>query len=224
MIALIPARGGSKRVPGKNIKELGGKPLIQYTIDTAREILEDKNIIVSTDSDLIKTTVENYGLEVPFIRPEELATDESGTQEVLLHALNFLEGKGHFAETLILLQPTSPFRNASHIKEALELYDKDLDMVVSVKETKSNPYSILKEENSQGFLENSKNGNFTKKQDCPKVWELNGAIYIINVKSLKSKSIRDFTKVRKYEMDEISSHDIDTELDWLIAEAIKFGL
>lgn len=218
MIVVIPARGGSKGVPGKNIKELGGKPLIQYTIDAAKEIFEDKNIIVSTDSEKIKTTVESLGIEVPFIRPERLATDESGTQEVLLHALRFAESKGIYPQTVILLQPTSPFRNAIQIKEALALFNNDLDMVVSVKETKSNPYYLLKEENSQGFLENSRKGEFTRRQDCPKVWELNGAIYIINVKSLKSSKISEFTKVKKYVMDETSSHDIDTMMDWELAK------
>jgi len=220
MLVVIPARGGSKGVPGKNIKELGGKPLIQYTVDAAKEIFEDNDIIVSTDSEEIKTTVESLGLKVPFLRPAELATDASGSQEVLLHALNFVESKGVYPETLILLQPTSPFRNASHIKEALALYNNDLDMVVSVKETKSNPYYVLKEENIQGFLENSKIGKFTRRQDCPKVWELNGAIYIINVKPLKSRQISEFTKVKKYVMNEVSSHDIDTKMDWEFAEFI----
>jgi len=131
-----------------------------------------------------------------------------------------VESKGVYPETLILLQPTSPFRNASHIKEALALYNNDLDMVVSVKETKSNPYYVLKEENIQGFLENSKIGKFTRRQDCPKVWELNGAIYIINVKPLKSRQISEFTKVKKYVMNEVSSHDIDTKMDWEFAEFI----
>ncbi len=227
MLVVIPARGGSKGVPGKNIKELSGKPLIQYTIDAARDIFEDKDIIISTDSEKIKFSVERLGLNVPFLRPTELATDESGTQDVLLHALSFVESKGLYPETLILLQPTSPFRNAIHIKEALELYNNDLDMIVSVKETKSNPYYILREENSQGFLENSKKGKFIRRQDCPKVWELNGAIYIINVQSLKSQSLNQFTKVKKYVMDEESSIDIDNILDFMWCEFIlqkKFGV
>ena len=223
LLIVIPARGGSKGVPGKNIKVLGGKPLIQYTIEAARKIVPDNQIIVSTDSEEIKNVVENLGQEVPFIRPAEIATDESCTQDVLLHALSFAEKEGLFPETLILLQPTSPFRNATHIKEALRLYNSDLDMIVSVKETKSNPYYILKEENSQGFLENSKKGNFTRRQDCPKVWEMNGAIYIINIQSLKSQSLNQFTQVKKYVMDEISSHDIDTEVDWGIAEYILYN-
>lgn len=220
MLVVIPARGGSKGVPGKNIKELGGKPLIQYTIDEARKIFEGNHILVSTDSIEIKNKVENLGLKVPFMRPKELATDTSGTQDVLLHALNSVESRGYFPDTIILLQPTSPFRKATHIKEALELYNTKLDMVVSVKETTSNPYYVLKEENKLGFLENSKKGDFTRRQDCPRVWELNGAIYIINTRSLKSGKIGDFTKVKKYVMNEFSSHDIDTLYDWKIAETM----
>lgn len=220
MLVVIPARGGSKGVPGKNIKELGGKPLIQYTIEAAREVFDDKNILVSTDSEKIRGVVESCGLTVPFLRPSELAMDNSGTYEVLLHAIEFVEERGFYPETLVFLQPTSPFRNATHIKEVLKLYNNELDMVVSVKETSSNPYYLLKEENSQGFLENSKKGEFTRRQDCPKVWELNGAIYIINVDSLKSRPIGEFTKVKKYVMDEESSHDIDDKIDWLVAEAL----
>ncbi|WP_415830601.1 cytidylyltransferase domain-containing protein, partial [Gillisia limnaea] len=215
MIVVIPARGGSKGVPGKNIKELGGKPLIQYTIEAAREIFEDDQILVSTDSIEIKNTVENLGLRVPFKRPPELATDEAGSYEVLLHALNFFEDSyGKKPKTMVLLQPTSPFRNAKNITEALNLYNDSMDMVVSVKETAANPYYVLREENEQGYLENSKKANFERRQDCPKVWELNGAIYVLNTESLKSKPISQFTKIVKYVMDEYSSHDIDSKLDW----------
>lgn len=217
---VIPARGGSKGLPGKNIKELGGKPLIQHTIDAAKAIFADNQIIVSTDSEEIRNKVVENGLQVPFLRPPELATDSAGTYEVLMHAVNFMESEGSRSDTLILLQPTSPFRTAEHIKEALLLYHNDLDMIVSVKETASNPYFVLKEENSLGFLENSKSGKFKSRQECPKVWELNGAIYIINIESLKKMSMSKFSKVKKYVMDEISSLDIDTYLDFMICEQL----
>ena len=218
MLVIIPARGGSKGVPGKNIKELNGKPLIQYTIEAARELVSDEQIIVSTDSKEIQTVVENLGIKVPFLRPAQLAKDHSGTYEVLLHALDFFEKNNTKPEKIILLQPTSPFRQGYHIKEAIKLYDENCDMVISVKETKSNPYYLLYEENDQGFLEKSKKGTFTRRQDCPKVWELNGAIYIINSTSLKAQSIIEFKKNIKYVMDERSSHDIDTLMDWKFAE------
>jgi len=219
-LIVIPARGGSKGVPRKNIKVLGDKPLIQYTIDAAKGVFDDEFICVSTDDFEIKSVVEQLGLKVPFLRPNELASDTAGTYEVLLHAISYYESKGYFPDTLILLQPTSPFRTSAHIKEALKLYHESIEMVVSVKETKANPYYILFEEDSNGYLKKTKEANFTRRQDCPKVWEYNGAIYIINVKALKEKTISQFTKVCKFEMDETSSHDIDTLLDWKIAEII----
>jgi N-acylneuraminate cytidylyltransferase len=147
VLCLINARGGSKGVPGKNIKKLMGKPLIHYTIEAARKLFSDEQIIVSTDDLNIKACAEQTGLNVPFIRPAELATDTASTIDVLLHALNFSEVNQYFPDTLILLQATSPLRNANHIKEALNLYNETIDMVVSVKETESNPYYVLFEEN-----------------------------------------------------------------------------
>jgi CMP-N,N'-diacetyllegionaminic acid synthase len=220
-LIVIPARGGSKGVPGKNIKMLHNKPLIQYTLEAAQQVFDKKLICVSTDDENIKSTAEKLGQPVPFLRPEHLATDTSGSYEVLLHAIEFYEKTHHYLpDTLILLQVTSPFRNSFHIQEALKLYDENCEMVVSVKESAANPYYTLREENENGWLVKSKEGNFTRRQDCPKVYELNGAIYIINVKTLKQKALGEFTKVRKYLMDEKSSHDIDTPFDWMIAEKL----
>lgn len=219
-LVIIPARGSSKGVPGKNIKLLNGKPLIQYTIEEARKVFNDDEICVSTDDEKIKNVVEETGLKVPFLRPAELALDNSGTYEVLLHAVKFYEDKNYFPDTLILLQPTSPFRTSKQIKEAFEEYSNDIDMIVSVKKTKSNPYYILFEENENGFLEKTKESNFTRRQDCPKVWEYNGAIYVLNVEELKKAPLNKFKRIKKYEMDEFSSHDIDTPFDWEVAKAI----
>ncbi|GMQ27763.1 acylneuraminate cytidylyltransferase family protein [Algoriphagus confluentis] len=219
-LVVIPARGGSKGVPRKNIKLLNGKPLIQYTIDAARAVFDDSVICVSTDDEEIKSVVESVGLSVPFIRPTALATDSAGTYEVLLHAIQYYENSGYNPDTLILLQATSPLRNAQHIKEAMQLFDDSCEMVVSVKETKSNPYFVLKEENILGFLENSKIGSFKTRQDCPKVWELNGAIFLIDVEILKIKRISEFTKVKKYEMSQEHSIDIDEMLDFELASLI----
>lgn len=218
VLVVIPARGGSKGVPEKNIKILDGKPLIQYTIEAAKAVVSEEKICISTDDLGIKSVVESLGTKVPFLRPTELATDTAGTYEVLLHAISHYENNGYTPDVLILLQATSPFRTSKHIEEALELFTEDCEMVVSVKETKANPYYILREENTEGWLENSKKGNFTRRQDCPKVYEVNGAIYIISVEALKQKNISDFTKVKKYLMDDISSHDIDDMIDWKFAE------
>ncbi len=221
ILVIIPARGGSKGIPHKNIKPLNGKPLIQYTIDEAREIVGDEDICVSTDDPEIIKCVEDYGLKVPFVRPEELATDTAGTYEVLLHALNFYEKQGRHYDVVLLLQNTSPFRKAEQIKEALKLYTPDVDMVVSVKECASNPYYCVFEENSEGYLHVCKgDGNIFRRQDAPKVYEYNGAIYIMNAETLKTTHMHKMQKRVKYVMDEMSSFDLDTMTDWNIAESI----
>jgi len=219
-LVIIPARGGSKGLPGKNIKLLNGKPLILYTLEAARKIFSNEQICVSTDDEEIKKCVENSGLLVPFLRPDSLATDGAGTYEVLLHALDYYESQGIVFKKVVLLQPTSPFRDETHILGACSLFTMDIDMVVSVKETKSNPYYLLFEEDDNGFLHQSKNAKFTRRQDCPTVWEYNGAIYVINVDSLRQYNISSFQKKIKYEMDGIHSLDIDNALDWAICETI----
>ena len=218
-LVIIPARGGSKGIPGKNIKPLRGKPLICYSIDVARQIVSESNICVSTDDLNIINLVNEYGLHVPFVRPSELATDQAGTYEVLLHALKYYENTGKRFDNVILLQNTSPFRTVKHVNEALQLYDDTIDMVVSVKETSSNPYYNCFEETKDGYLQVCKGeGNITRRQDAPKTYELNGAIYIINPKSLKERPMSQFTKRRKYVMDELHSVDLDTIIDWKFAE------
>lgn len=122
---------------------------------------------------------------------------------------------------LLNFQLNSPLRKTKHIKKDVDLYHKDLDMVVSVKKTKSNPYFVLYEENENGFLKKSKKGSFTRKQDVLKVWELNGAVYVMNVQSLLKKQPAKFERIIKYEMGELESVDLDAELDWKIAEIIS---
>lgn len=221
ILVIIPARGGSKGIPHKNIKPLAGKPLIHYTIDVARQIVANEDICVSTDDPEIMQCVEDYGLKVPFVRPSELATDTAGTYEVLLHALNYYEQQGKSYDVVILLQNTSPFRTPEQVKEALTLYNSNLDMVVSVKECSANPYYCVFEENEYGYLNICKgDGSITRRQDAPKVYEYNGAIYVINPKSLKEMPLYKFTKRIKYVMDEKSSLDLDTMNDWHMAELL----
>lgn len=217
---VIPARGGSKGVPGKNIKLLGGKPLIEYTIEVARQLADDQDICVTTDDFGIKTVVENLGLAVPFLRPAELATDKAGTYEVLFHALDFYQSQGKVYKKLVLLQPTSPFRKVWQVQQAMAAWQEGIEMIVSVKETKSNPYYLLFEENSSGFLEKSKKGSFSTRQECPTVYEYNGAIYVIDVASLRRHPMSSFTQIKKYLMEDVYSVDIDSPLDWLWAETL----
>lgn len=215
---IIPARGGSKGIPHKNIKELAGKPLIYYSIDIARNFCNDEDICVTTDDQAIKECVENYQLQVPFLRPDELATDHAGTYEVLLHAISYYESIGKTYDAVVLLQPTSPFRRAEQVKEAMSLYTPDLDMVVSVKE--SHAPTVLCNENSDGYIDLTFNKSAGRRQDMPQYYEYNGAIYVINIESLKREPISAFKRKMKYVMDERSSLDIDTPLDWTIAECV----
>lgn len=216
LLFLIPARGGSKGIPRKNIRELKGIPLIYYTLSAIKEIAPIDNICISSEDHEIISIVRNFGFNVPFVRPMQLATDTSTTDEVIEHALGFYMAQGRSFRGIVLLQPTSPLRKTKHIIEAISLYNHSNDFIVSVKVTKSNPYYILFEENSNGFLELSKKGNFTRRQDCPVVYERNGAIYIYNVETINNN----INRQRKYVMDEISSLDIDSEIDWIIVENI----
>jgi CMP-N,N'-diacetyllegionaminic acid synthase len=213
---LIPARGGSKGILHKNLKPLLGKPLIFYTLDAIKDIVPLRNICVSTDDPEIIQLVEEYGIKVPFTRPAEIATDTSTTQDVINHALDFYKKIHRHFKGLVLLQPTSPLRKTHHVIEAISLFSNNIDMIVSVKITSSNPYYILYEENKNGFLEISKKGSFTRRQDCPIVYERNGAIYIFNLQG----NYPNIKRQIKYLMDEASSIDIDNELDWAIAEII----
>ncbi len=218
---LIPARGGSKGIPGKNIKLLNGKPLIEYSIEVARQFAPDKDICLSTDDPKIIDVAESLGLKVPFLRPAEFATDKCGTYEVLLHAVDFYASKGINYDTLVLLQPTSPFRSAEDVQGCLNLYTPDVDMVVSVKEAASNPYYNAFETDENGFLHISKgDGKYVRRQDAPKVWEYNGAVYVINVDSLRKMRLGEFLHRKMYEMSLAHSLDLDTLTDWLVAETI----
>lgn len=218
---IIPARGGSKGIPGKNIKPLAGKPLIAYSVEVAQQLAPDCDICVTTDDLEIIATVENMGIKVPFVRPAELATDHSGTYEVLLHALNHYEQQGISYDRIVLLQPTSPFRTVDDVNNCLKLYAPDIDMVVSVKQASANPYYNAFETDENGFLHISKGeGNYTRRQDAPPVWEYNGAVYVINAQSLRKMPLNKFPRRRMCEMSAEHSIDLDTPTDWLIAESI----
>jgi len=217
ILVIIPARGGSKRLPGKNIKKLCGKPLIEYSIDVARAITSDENICVSTDDIHIIDVVEKYGLKVPFVRPDTLASDTATTSDVLLHAVDFYEKQGRHFNKLLLLQPTSPLRKIEEVLEAISLYSEDIDMVVSVRE--SSVASVLCNENNDGFLDSYCNRS-PKNASPPTLYEYNGAIYVINITSLKEKGMAGFTRRIKYVMTKESSIDIDDIYDFMLAEAI----
>jgi len=164
--------------------------------------------------------VKQTGLNVPFIRPPELATDIVGHHEVVLHAIQEMEINGHSYDTVVLLQPTSPFRTGTHIKEALGLFDESCDMVASVKQPEDSPYYNQFKEDDDGFLEPCLKRAGNRRQDCPAVYTYNGSTYIMRVEEIKVTHMHDLKRVRGHIMSDASSIQIDAMVDWLVAESI----
>lgn len=219
---LIPARAGSKGLSGKNTKILDGKPLIQYSIDFAKVIVKPDDIIcVSTNDQDVLRVCEKHNVMPPFIRPNELATDKSTTSSVISHAINFYKNKKIYFHDIVLLQPTSPFRLKEDFNVMLKLYNQfDCEMVASVKEVKENPYFNLFKENGNGFLENflDPKKKVSRRQDAPLVYAFNGSIYLFKCSAFEAKNGLGFDKIVKYVMPDSRSVDIDTLIDWNIAE------
>lgn len=221
LLAVITARGGSKGLPGKNIRPLCGKPLLCYSIDVARAIVPDEDICVTTDDPKIIQVVEDYGLKVPFVRPAELAQDTSSSSDVLVHAIDFYRNElGRDYDTILLLQPTSPLRRVEQVREAIELYRQHpgIDMVVSVR--KSHASAVICRENEEGYIDQIFVQGGTRRQDAPTLYEHNGCIYVINAEALRAKGLAGFTKRVKYVMPEEDSLDIDSLTDFLLAETL----
>ena len=219
---IIPARGGSKGIPRKNIKPLAGTPLIHYSIAVARALADDNHIIVTTDDEEIAQVARETGLPVPYMRPAHLATDTAGSREVILDAMDYADAMGIEYDNVVLLQPTSPLRTAEDVENALKLYSSQVDMVVSVVEANANPYyNCFETDVTTGYLHVSKgDGNITRRQDAPRVWEYNGAVYVINPQSLRAMSMGEFTRKVPCEMPRERSIDLDTPMDWAIAEVV----
>ena len=219
---LIPARAGSKGLPKKIIKQLGKKPLIGYSIEFAlQNALKDDVICISTnDLDVVEIAKKNYNLEVPFIRSEDLSNDRASSFDVIVDALNFYKQSGLYFERIMLLQPTSPFRIYDDFEKINNIYRKTAaDMVVSVKKSKESPYFTLFEEDRNGMLKRI--NSFTRyltRQECPPVYVYNGSMYLVNTEKFLEMKNFNFESIVKYEMPDTRSIDIDTELDWVMAE------
>jgi N-acylneuraminate cytidylyltransferase len=219
ILYLIPARAGSKGLPGKNTKLLGDKPLILYSIDFAmKNINKGDELCISTNDKDVLTIASDLGIHVPFNRPEELSSDIATSYDVIMHAIKYYEENNKYFDLVFLLQPTSPFRSQQDFENLIKSYDEDVEMVVSVKKAKENPYFTLFEENESGFLDRSKRGNFQRRQECPDVFAYNGSMYLMNVNALKSAKLHEFKKIKKIIMPEERSVDIDTMADWALAE------
>ncbi len=219
ILYLIPARAGSKGLPHKNVKLLNNKPLIAYSIEFALANLKTGDeLCVSTDDERVIEISEKLGVKIPFKRPQYLSSDTANTYDVISHALNHYNEKGLTFDAVMLLQPTSPFRNTEDFQNVISSFDADCEMSVTVKEAKENPYFTLFEESKEGFLVKSKTGNFERRQDCPKVYAFNGSIYLIRVSAILFKKINELRSIKKIIMPESRSVDIDTMADWVLAE------
>ena len=219
ILAVILARGGSKRLPGKNILDLAGKPLIAWSIEAGLNSKYIDKVVVSSDSDQILNISKKYGTKI-VKRPSALASDTATSFDAIKHTIDIRDEKFDF---VILLQPTSPLRNNGHIDEALELLiKKNADAIISVTETDHSPLwadTLPKDRSMVNFL---KNGVLNKRsQDLVKHYRINGAIYICRTeKLLEEKSFFLKGNIYAYQMDRESSVDIDEKIDFQLANLI----
>ena len=218
VLAVIPARGGSKSVPGKNLADVNGRPLVSYVIDAARRSERLDRVIVSTDDDAIAKEAEKWGAEVPFRRPAELATDDVSIIPVVEHAMREMDRTGFTSDVVVSLQPTSPFLEAEDMDRAVEkLEETGADSVVSVQPVAhEHPFWVKKLEGDRVVSFNEyTNESFLQRQDLPPAYIYDGGIFARRRRLLESWSGRDFClggDVRAIVLGGWKSAHIDDEL------------
>lgn len=222
ILAIVPARFGSKRLPGKNIKILGDKPLIAWTIECAKKIHDICDVIVSTDSAEIADIAKQYGAKAPFIRPRELSTDTAPSVDVILHALEEYEKKEGSVDGVMLLQPTSPFRSMELINRGIKKYQENhKGTVVAVSPVRDHPEWVMKKRGNLLVPYIAESQSSSRSQDLPEAFVVSGCFYLIDPDLLK--------KTKKIVSAEIfplivnsmeESLDIDDQWDWNIAQMI----
>ncbi len=222
IICLIPARGGSKGIKKKNIKEINGKPLISWTIKEAKKSKYIDSIYISSEDEQILDISRQLGVKV-IQRDETLALDTTSSMDVVIDFIKQLKRKNISYKHLLLLQCTSPLRKVNHIDEAIEIYLNNLDKydsLISIVEQDKHPY-LSRKINNNGMLENfiefDKN-IYYRRQNYPKVYHINGAIYIAKVDIIMKEKTFETKKTYGYIMDKVSSIDIDDEIDFKMAE------
>ncbi|MGM0520198.1 MAG: cytidylyltransferase domain-containing protein [Campylobacterota bacterium] len=224
-IAIVPARGGSKRLPRKNVLDLNGKPLIAWSIEAGLNSNYIDEVMVTTDDDEIVEVSKKYGANVPFKRPEKLADDYATRPEVIKHTIEFYQNElNKKFDYLIFLQPTSPLRDTADIDNAIEfMFEKNCDAVVSVCELEHPIHwsgTLPQDKNMSKFLDNV--AVRSRSQDLEKYYRLNGAIYICDVQKFLEEGCVFFKKnIFAYVMERQHSIDIDEEMDFKLAEIIK---
>lgn len=220
-LAVITARAGSKGIPNKNLTPLAGKPLIQYTIEAAKNSKRISRTILSSDGEEIIAYAKGQGVEAPFIRPAHLSDDHADHVDVLLHTLDYLEQEGAIPTWLVLLQPTSPLRTAGDIDAAVEMaIANKADCVISVTEAMSHPYLAKKVEpdgRMQAFFPDIP--KVSRRQDFPACYVPNGAVYVLSVAAFRQQRTLYMQNCFAYIMMLERSVDIDTMLDLQVASA-----
>ncbi len=222
VLGVIPARGGSKGLKRKNVKELAGRPLIAHTIESALNCDLIDKLIVSTDDEEIAEEAKKHGAEVPFIRPKELGKDEVSIIPVMKHALEFFENKGLKIKYVASIQPTSPLMTAEDIDSAIEkIQITNCDSVVSVTKMHEHPYRAMKLEGDKLEPLYPDHEKYLQRQDLPEFYKFNGALYVRKTELLKNWSGKDFglgKDVRAVVFDEEKSADVHTETDLKMIE------
>lgn len=222
VVALICARGGSKGLPGKNIRPLAGKPLIAWAIEQARAVKRISRIIVSTDSEEIAAVARQAGAEVPFLRPPELAQDKSPEWLVWRHALDFLKAtEGAYPDALIVVPATAPLRAVEDLERCLDEYAKgEADMVITVTDANRSPYFNMVKVLPDGAvgLVIPPEGSITRRQDAPVVYDMTTVAYVAKPEFVMTRNGTFEGRVRHVHIPVERALDIDTPLDFKIAE------
>ena len=218
VLALIPARGGSKGIKDKNIRPVAGKPLIAYSIEAGLHCEYVDDVVITTDSERIKAVAEEYGAWVPFLRPDELASDTATTLDAVLHAVNTLKEMGKEYDILVILQPTSPLRDATDLSGALEKYMASGERsLASVSPVADHPLLIRTLPDETHMEKMLKVSSTCRRQDMPAYYRINGAIYINAIKELNHETSFNDNEV-PYIITEEHAVDIDEYKDLALAE------
>jgi CMP-N-acetylneuraminic acid synthetase len=223
-VGFIFARGGSKGLPGKNTRLFAGKPLIAWAIEQARSVSRLRRIIVSTDSRDIADIALKFGAEVPFLRPPELAKDDSPEWHAWRHGLEFLQQtEGHLPDALVSIPTTAPLREPADIERCLDCYSVgDADVVITVTNANRNPYFNMVKADEQNFVSTVMPTNaITRRQDAPTVYDITTVAYVVNPKFVLSENSIFSGRVKAVIVPTERSVDIDTLLDFEIAEFLK---
>ncbi|HHB91797.1 MAG TPA: acylneuraminate cytidylyltransferase family protein, partial [Thioploca sp.] len=220
ILALITARGGSKRLPGKNIRLLGDKPLLAWSIQVVHGVPEICDVLVSTDDENIKSIAEKYNGYVPWLRPNELATDIASSVDVAIHAIDWYEKNKGEIDAVLLLQPTSPFRTRETIIKGIELFSKSQHhTILGVSPTHAHPKWTFKIDSGKLTPYLKEHGLNIRSQDLEPAYVVNGSFYLIACEDLrKEKSFIGKNTIPLIIDSDIESLDIDTESDWQYAE------